>query len=487
MDGRRFRSHQHLTDELILPEPTTYVEKKALIYRIDFMQNEEQYLRNLCQLASSNNQIQQDLYYRYNVKRGLRNADGTGVLVGLTNIGEVHGYVINENEKTPDHGKLYYRGYDVANLIAGLQQSGGRFGFEETAYLLIFGELPNAGQLEDFCKLLGEYRELPANFTVDMILKIPSRNVMNKLARSVLVLYSYDDDAEDISTQSVLRQCLQLLARFPVLSAYGYQAIRRYYENRSLFLHNPDPKLSTAENFLRLNRPDGSFSPLEAELLDQLLIVHAEHGGGNNSAFTMHVVTSSATDTYSAVAAAVGSLKGPRHGGASLRVKSMMDDLFRTCGPCPDEGAIAGYLEKLLDRQAFDESGLIYGMGHAVYTLSDPRAVILREKARQLAEEKGMLDQFLVYENIETLSPEIFQRKKGVAQPLCANVDLYSGFVYSMLGIPEELYTPIFSIARMAGWCAHRLEQLMTGGKIIRPAYKSTARRRHYIQMADRL
>lgn len=451
------------------------------------MDNEETYLQQLSQLANTNGQIPQDLYHRYNVKRGLRNADGTGVLVGLTNIGEVHGYTIYESEKVPDQGKLYYRGYDVESLVQGLQQSGSRFGFEETTYLLLFGQLPNAGQLEDFCKLLGEYRELPSNFTVDMILKIPSRNVMNKLARSVLVLYSYDDEAEDISAPTVLRQCLQLIARFPVLSAYGYQAIRRYYENKSLFLHNPDPKLSTAENFLRLNRPDGTFSPLEAELLDQLLIVHAEHGGGNNSAFTMHVVTSSATDTYSAVAAAVGSLKGPRHGGASLHVKSMMDDLRKSCGEIPSEREIASYLEKLLDRKAFDESGLIYGMGHAVYTLSDPRAVILREKARQLAEEKGMLEQFNVYETIEKISPEIFARKKGTSQPLCANVDLYSGFVYSMLGIPEELYTPIFSIARMAGWSAHRIEQLITGGKIIRPAYKSTARHRDYIQIADRL
>ncbi len=450
------------------------------------MKDEKIYIKNLCEQSISCSQIAQDLYERYNVKRGLRNRDGTGVLVGLTNIGEVHGYTIDENEKIPDQGKLYYRGYDVEKIIEGLQQSGSRFGFEETIYLLLFGELPNAGQLEDFCKLLGAYRELPSNFTVDMILKIPSRNIMNKLARSVLVLYSYDDLAEDISIPNVLRQCLQLIAQFPVLSAYGYQAIRRYYESKSLFLHNPDPKLSTAENFLRLTRPDGSFSPLEAELLDQLLIVHAEHGGGNNSAFTMHVVTSSATDTYSAFAAAVGSLKGPRHGGASLHVKGMMDDLLKECGNTPTDDQIASYIEKLLDRQAFDRSGLVYGMGHAVYTASDPRAVILREKARQLAEEKEMLDQFHIYEAIEKLTPEIFERKKGFARPLCANVDLYSGFVYNMLGIPEALYTPIFAIARIAGWSAHRLEQLITGGKIIRPAYKSTSKRRPYVQMADR-
>ncbi len=450
------------------------------------MTDEETYIKNLCEQSIACSQISPDLYARYNVKRGLRNNDGTGVLVGLTNIGEVHGYTIDESEKVPDKGKLYYRGYDVEKVIEGLQQSGSRFGFEETIYLLLFGELPNAGQLEDFCKLLGAYRELPPNFTVDMILKIPSRNIMNKLARSILVLYSYDEQAEDISIPNVLRQCLQLIAQFPVLSAYGYQAIRRYYENKSLFLHNPDPKLSTAENFLRLNRQDGAFSPLEAELLDQLLIVHAEHGGGNNSAFTMHVVTSSATDTYSAFAAAVGSLKGPRHGGASLRVKAMMDDLLNECGDAPSDNQIANYIEKLLDRKAFDRSGLVYGMGHAVYTASDPRAVILREKARQLADEKKMLDQFHVYETIEKLTPQIFEMKKGINRPLCANVDLYSGFVYSMLGIPETLYTPIFAIARIAGWSAHRLEQLITGGKIIRPAYKNTSKRRPYIQMADR-
>ncbi len=451
------------------------------------MDHEEKYLQYLCNLSTTNSQIPVDLFQRYNVKRGLRNADGTGVLVGLTNIGEVLGYTIDESEKVSREGHLYYRGYDVAKLIEGLKQSGSRFGFEEATFLLLFGELPTAGQLEDFCKLLAEYRDLPAGFTVDMILKIPSRNIMNKLARSVLVLYSYDEDAEDTSISTVMRQCLQLIARFPVLSAYGYQAIRRYYENKSLFLHNPDPKLSTAENFLRLNRPDGSFSPLEAELLDQLLIVHAEHGGGNNSAFTMHVVTSSATDTYSAVAAAVGSLKGPRHGGASLRVKAMVDDIKREYGEVPTEKQIADYIERLLDRQAFDASGLVYGMGHAIYTLSDPRAVILRDKARQLAEEKSMLDQYNLYASIERLTPEIFQRKKNTTQPLCANVDLYSGFVYSMLGIPEYLYTPIFAIARMAGWSAHRLEQLISGGKIIRPAYKSAQKRRQYIQMADRI
>ncbi len=451
------------------------------------MENHDLYIKRLCEAAVASNHIPADDFIKYNVKRGLRNSDGTGVLVGLTNIGEVHGYSIYESEKIPDVGKLYYRGYDVESLVSGLQESGRRFGFEETTYLLLFGDLPNASQLEDFCALIAQYRELPPNFAVDMILKIPSPNVMNKLARSVLVLYSYDDAADSTSMPNVLRQCLQLIAQFPVLCAYGYQAIRRYYENKSLFLHNPDPKLSIAENFLRLTRPEGAFSPLEAELLDQLLIVHAEHGGGNNSAFTMHVVTSTATDTYSAVAAAVGSLKGPRHGGASLRVKNMMDDLRQHCGDAPDDTTVESYLEKLIDRQAFDEAGLIYGMGHAVYTISDPRAVILKEKARQLAEEKNMMDDFLRYDAVERLAPGVFQRKKKTSQPLCANVDLYSGFVYSMLGLPEALYTPIFAIARIAGWCAHRLEQISSGGKIIRPAYKSVARKRQYTAMPERV
>lgn len=451
------------------------------------MNKQERYLRDLCQTAIAHNHIEGQKYTKYNVKRGLRNADGTGVLVGLTNIGEVHGYSIWESEKIPDDGKLFYRGYDVATLVSGLQQSGRRFGFEETTYLLLFGNLPNAVELEDFCALLAAYRALPSNFAVDMILKIPSPSVMNKLARSVLVLYSYDPTPDSIRIPDVMRQCLQLFAQFPVLCAYGYQAIRRYHENKSLFLHNPDPKLSTAENFLRMIRADASFLPLEAELLDQLMIVHAEHGGGNNSAFTMHVVTSSATDTYSAVAAAVGSLKGPRHGGASMRVKHMMDDLARQCGPTPDDAAVEQYLEKLLDRQAFDEAGLIYGMGHAVYTKSDPRALILKQKAQELAEKKDMMAGFQLYDAVERLAPRIFQHKKNTNQPLCANVDLYSGFVYSMLGIPEDLYTPIFAISRMAGWCAHRLEQLITGGKIIRPAYKSVAPLRDYVTMAERL
>jgi len=444
------------------------------------------FLNVLCEKALENNVIPQKLYEQYNVKRGLRNADGTGVLVGLTNVGDVHGYIIDENEKVAIPGKLYYRGYDVEKIISSLQTEKRRFGFEETCYLLLFGVLPNATELEQFSRILGEYRMLPPNFTVDMILKVPSRNIMNKLARSVLVLYSYDEKADDISAKNVLEQSLKLIARFPTLVAYGYQAIRRYYNEESLFLHNPDPTLSTAENFLRMARADGEYTALEAELLDLLLILHAEHGGGNNSAFTMHVVTSSATDTYAAVSAAVSSLKGPRHGGASERVHEMMVDLQKHCGESPDEKTIEAYLEKLMDKQAFDESGLIYGMGHAVYTISDPRVAILREKARQLADEKGMSKVFSIYEKVERVAPGVFQRMKGTDQPLCANVDLYSGFVYSMLGFPESLFTPLFAVSRIAGWSAHRLEQLMTGGKIIRPAYKSVVSRRPYVPLSER-
>ena len=450
------------------------------------MTNDASFLNDLYGKALENNVIPQKLYEQYNVKRGLRNADGTGVLVGLTNVGDVHGYIIDENEKVAIPGKLYYRGYDVEKIIAGLQAGKRRFGFEETCYLLLFGYLPNATELEKFSSLLGGYRMLPPNFTVDMILKVPSRNIMNKLARSVLVLYSYDENADDISVKNVLEQSLKLIARFPTLVAYGYQAIRRYYNGESLFLHNPDPALSTAENFLRMTRANGEFTALEAELLDLLLILHAEHGGGNNSAFTMHVVTSSATDTYAAVSAAVGSLKGPRHGGASERVHEMMTDLRKQCGEKPSQATIAGYLERVMDKQACDGSGLIYGMGHAVYTISDPRVAILREKARQLAQEKSMEDVFAIYEAVEHLAPEVFKRKKGLDQPLCANVDLYSGFVYSMLDFPDSLFTPLFAISRIAGWSAHRLEQLITGGKIIRPAYKSVVSRRPYVPIDER-
>ncbi|MBT3192001.1 MAG: citrate/2-methylcitrate synthase [Verrucomicrobia bacterium] len=446
---------------------------------------EAELVQLLSEKATANNAIDNPLYEKFSVKRGLRNADSTGVLVGLTNIGEVRGYVIEENEKIPREGRLLYRGFDVAELVTGFQADG-RLGFEEICFLLLFGELPTSEDLAAFSKLLGELRALPDNFTEDMILKIPSHDIMNKLARSILVSYSYDMLADSLDVRNVLYQCLKLIARFPTMVAYGYQAMARNYENKSLYLHNPDPETGASENFLRMIRPDASFSRLEAETLDLALVLHAEHGGGNNSTFTVHVVASSHTDTYSAIAAAVGSLKGPRHGGASLRVREMMNDLDAECGENPSDATIASYLERIMDKKAFDGSGLIYGMGHAVYTLSDPRAVMLKAKARELAEEKGMLARFAVYDAVERLSPDIFRSKKDSDAPLCANVDLYSGLVYRMLGLPESLYTPLFAIARIAGWSAHRIEQIVSAGKIMRPAYKCVQRRGTYSPISDR-
>ena len=449
------------------------------------MAGKKELIQLLSEIAASNNAIAKPLYEQYNVKQGLRNADGTGVLVGLTNIGEVHGYVIEDNEKVPSEGRLIYRGYDVTALVQGFQADG-RLGFEEITYLLLFGELPSTDDLASFSALMGTLRALPENFTEDMILKIPSHNIMNKLARSVLVSYSYDPLSDDLDVSNVLHQCLRLTARFPTMVAYGYQALARNYEGKSLYLHHPNPDMGAAENFLRMIRPDAKFTRLEAETLDLALVLHAEHGGGNNSAFTVHVVSSSDTDTYSAIAAAVGSLKGSRHGGASQRVSEMVTDLKRVCGEHPDDGTIRNYLDQLMDRTAFDGAGLIYGMGHAVYTLSDPRAVLLKAKARELAEAKEMLEDFNVYAAIERLAPEVFCNKKGVNQPLCANVDLYSGFVYQMLGLPESLYTPLFAVGRIAGWSAHRIEQIVSGGKIIRPAYKCVQPKGTYIPINDR-
>lgn len=442
-------------------------------------------MKILSKKAIANNDIANELYSKYNVKRGLRNADGTGVLVGLTNIGEVHGYAIEDNEKVPHEGKLLYRGYDVAKLVQGFQADD-RYGFEETCYLLLFGELPSIEELQSFSDFLGRMRALPDNFTEDMILKIPSHNIMNKLARSILVSYSFDALSDNLDTRNVLYQCLQLIARFPTMVAYGYQALARNYEGKSLHLHHPNPKMGAAENFLRMVRSDAQFSKIEAETLDLALVLHAEHGGGNNSTFTVHVTTSTATDTYSSIAAAVGALKGSRHGGASLRVSEMINDLKSECGAVPTEEAIATYIERLLDRDAFDKAGLIYGMGHAVYTLSDPRAVMLKAKAYELAKEKDMLDEYNIYETVERLAPDIFRNKLNKDRPLCANVDLYSGLVYKMLGIPESLYTPLFAVARIAGWSAHRIEQIISGGKIIRPAYKCVQPKGPYTPLSER-
>ena len=444
-----------------------------------------QFLKKYSRIMDTHNRIPLDLYEKYNVKRGLRNADGTGVLVGLTEIGDVRGYIMEEGDKIPVKGVLRYRGINVKDITAGFQ-SDKRFGFEETIFLLLFGYLPSDTELQDFREQIGEYRGLPGQFTEDMILKAPSNHIMNKLARSVLAAYSYDDNAEDSSVENILRQSVQLISQLPIMAAYGYQAKAHYHKGKSLFIHQPDPKLSTAENLLRMIRADKKYTPIEAEILDLSLVLHAEHGGGNNSAFSTHVVSSSGTDTYSAIAAAIGSLKGPLHGGANIQVARMMDNIKENVKDWTDEKEISAYITKIIMKDAFDKKGLVYGMGHAVYTLSDPRAEILKEKARELAEEFGRMDEFHLYEIIERVTPEIFQKVKNNDKPLCANVDFYSGFVYNILNIPEDLYTPIFAIARIPGWCAHRVEEIVSGGRIIRPAYKNVSPKIPYMDLGKR-
>lgn len=443
-------------------------------------------IEKLSSRAVLNDPINPDLYEKYDVKRGLRNANGTGVLVGLTRIGDVVGYEIGANgEKIPVPGRLMYRGYDVVDLVKDAE-SHDDYCYEQCAYLLLMGELPTKEELQNFRDFLGSVRSLPPNFTEDMIMKAPSQDIMNKLARGVLASYSYDDNPEDRSVPNIMRQCIELISRFSTLAAYGYQARRRYYENQSMFIHNPISTLSTAENFLHLIRPDGKYTKLEAQVLDLALIIHAEHGGGNNSSLTVHVVSSADTDTYSAIAAAVGSLKGRRHGGANIRVVEMMDEIKENVKDWSSEKEIRDYLYKIAKKQAFDKTGLIYGMGHAVYTISDPRALLLREKAKQLAEEKGCLEEFNLYRTIEQVAPEILMEVHHSDKRICANVDLYSGFVYSMLNIPRELFTPIFAISRIAGWSAHRIEEIVAGGRIYRPAYKNVCEERKYIPIDDR-
>ena len=443
-------------------------------------------IEKLSSRAVLNDPINPDLYEKYDVKRGLRNANGTGVLVGLTRIGDVVGYEIGANgEKIPVPGRLMYRGYDVVDLVKDAE-SHDDYCYEQCAYLLLMGELPTKEELQNFRDFLGNVRSLPPNFTEDMIMKAPSQDIMNKLARGVLASYSYDENPEDRSVPNIMRQCIELISRFSTLAAYGYQARRRYYENQSMFIHNPISTLSTAENFLHLIRPDGKYTKLEAQVLDLALIIHAEHGGGNNSSLTVHVVSSADTDTYSAIAAAVGSLKGRRHGGANIRVVEMMDEIKENVKDWSSEKEIRDYLYKIAKKQAFDNTGLIYGMGHAVYTISDPRALLLREKAKQLAEEKGCLEEFNLYRTIEQVAPEILMEVHHSDKRICANVDLYSGFVYSMLNIPRELFTPIFAISRIAGWSAHRIEEIVAGGRIYRPAYKNVCEERKYIPIDDR-
>ncbi|WP_099468285.1 citrate/2-methylcitrate synthase [Konateibacter massiliensis] len=440
---------------------------------------------DLSKLCTSTGQIDPSLYTKYEVKRGLRDINGKGVLAGLTDIAEVKAYTIEDHELVPCEGKLYYRGIDVEDIVKGFIDDD-RFGFEEVTYLLLFGKLPTKKELIDFTTVLANYRTLPTSFVRDIIMKAPSQDMMNTLARSVLTLYSYDDNADDTSLPNVLRQCLQLISLFPLLSVYGYQAYSHYHDGNSLYIHAPQPELSTAENILYILRPDSKYTPLEAKILDIALVLHAEHGGGNNSTFTTHVVTSTGTDTYSAIAASLGSLKGPRHGGANIKVIKMFDDMKTKVKDWSDEEEISTYLTALLHKEAFDKAGLIYGIGHAVYSLSDPRADIFKGFVERLATEKGRNEEFMLYSMVEKLAPVVIAKERQMYKGVSANVDFYSGFVYSMLDLPLELYTPIFAISRISGWSAHRIEEIINNGKIIRPAYKSIAKHSEYRPLHER-
>ena len=455
-------------------------------FRFHSKEEAEAFLSELTAHYPDNNNIRRDMVHNADIKWGLRNADGTGVMAGLTQVGSVQGYYVEDGEKVPMPGKLYYRGISVEDLIQGFVAED-RFGFEETAFLLLMGRLPNAEELGKFTQLLSQMRPLPPMFTEDMILKAPSNNVMNKIARSVLALYSYDDKAEVMTLENELRQAISLVARTPMIVAHAYAAKRCYFDHDSLYLHRAQDGLSLAENFLYSVRKDNHFTDNEAKLLDLCLVLHAEHGGGNNSAFTCRVISSSHTDFYSAISAAVGSLKGPRHGGANIKANQMLNLIRDTVQDWKDDDEVASVLRKIIHKEIGDGSGLIYGMGHAIYTMSDPRAVILKKFARKLAQEKGMTGQLDLIESVERLTPQVFAQETGHEKLLCANVDLYSGFVYQMLNIPEELFTPLFATARMVGWCAHRLEEVYTpGNKIIRPAYKAVAPKRHFVPLAQR-
>ncbi len=442
-------------------------------------------LEALAELSKKSSYIDPDLYTTYDVKRGLRDVNGKGVLVGITDISEVNSKKIIDGVETPCDGELFYRGYNVKDLVKNSSNES-NFGFEECTYLLLFGSLPTKDELENFKEILSNYRSLPQNFVRDMIMKKPSKDMMNSLARSVLALYSYDDRADDTSEANVLRQCIQLIANFPLLSVYSYAAYDYYYNNASLIIHQPDPSLSTAENILRCLRPDGKYTPLEAKLLDVALILHMEHGGGNNSTFTTHLVSSSGTDTYAAIAAALGSLKGPKHGGANIKVVKMFADMKEKVKNWEDEEEVSNYLRALLHGEAFDHGGLIYGMGHAVYSVSDPRAVTFHSFIEKLAIEKGMEKEYQLYETVAKLAPTIIGEERKIFKGVSPNVDFYSGFVYQMLGIPGELFTPIFAIARIAGWSAHRMEEICQKSKIMRPAYMTVCQHKKYTPMEDR-
>ena len=442
-------------------------------------------IKSLCEKLKNNSVIDPGLYERFHVKRGLRRSDGTGVMAGITNICNVHGYVLNEGEMEPILGELIYRGYNINDIVASVEHED-RFGFEETAYLLLFGSLPKRTELDNFNSYISSHRDLPDGFVEDMILKAPSPNIMNKLARSVLALYSYDDNSEDTSIESEMGRAIGIIAKLPVIMTNAYQVKKRHYFNDSMIMHPVRPEECTAQTILSLLRTDRQYTKAEARLLDTLLMIHAEHGGGNNSTFTCRVLTSSGTDAYSAYAAAIGSLKGPRHGGANIKVMQMLEGFKKNVKNWEDEGQVADYMRKILNKEENDKSGLIYGMGHAVYTLSDPRAIILKREAYELARGKEIEGEFKLLETIERLTPALFKEFKGDTKVVCANVDMYSGLVYKMLGIPEDLYTPLFAVSRMAGWAAHRMEELLTGKRIIRPAYKAIAKSKPYLPIDKR-
>lgn len=440
---------------------------------------------SLAEKCVKNSNIDPELYLVHQVKRGLRDLDGKGVVTGLTEISTINSSKIVDGESVPCDGELYYRGIDINDIVNGFYRDG-RFGFEETVYLLLFGKLPNMEELKSFKKILSDYRSLPTNFVRDVIMKAPNGDIMNSLAKSVLTLYSYDKNANDTDIPNVLRQCVQLIATFPLLSVYAYHAYNHYEKLKGFYIHRPDPEMSTAENILRLLRSDKVFTHLEARILDMALVLHAEHGGGNNSTFTTHVVTSSGTDTYSSVAASLCSLKGPKHGGANIKVKYMFDDIKKNISDWKDDDAIVAYLQKILAKEAFDKSGLIYGMGHAVYSISDPRAEIFKKFVGELSIEKGRSDEFELYKKVATLATEVISEKRRIYKGVSPNIDFYSGFAYSMLELPDELYTPMFATARIAGWSAHRMEELINANKIIRPAYKSVSQITEYVPLDKR-
>ncbi len=442
-------------------------------------------IRMLCEQIRKYNYIDPADFDRFNVKRGLRNSDGTGVMAGISRVCSVGGYLIDDGERIPCEGRLLFRGYDMSEIVGNVIAED-RFGFEEVVWLLLFGSLPTREQLDNFCDILSSCRELPEDFIEDMIMKAPSPDIMNKISRSVLALYSYDDNPDDTSVENVLRQCISLIAQIPSIMVYSYQVKRRHYYRKSMYLHQIKPEHRTAETILHSIRADKTFTDREAKLLDTCLMVHAEHGGGNNSTFATRVLTSSGTDTYASIAASVGSLKGPKHGGANIKVSQMLEHFREGVSDITDEGQVADFIRKIIRKEAGDGSGLIYGMGHAVYTLSDPRAKILRAKAEEFAMDTKFEDEFRLLNLIEKLTPEIFAEIKGISKTMCANVDLYSGLVYKMLDIPADLFTPIFTAARVAGWSAHRIEELLTGGKIIRPAYKNTNIIHNYTPIDER-